>query len=175
MPIDLRRAEPKDVSALAKLAEDTFIETFVQGFAVGYSEADLQAFLIQSYAPERVAAWIADPMGEVVVAEDADGHLVGYSHCGENTLPYEHAAPGDVELKRIYVRLQTQGSGLGRALIERTIDWFGGRTALIGVWSENLKAQRLYAHYGFEKVGEYRFMVGSTADHEFILRRGPKA
>jgi ribosomal protein S18 acetylase RimI-like enzyme len=43
----------------------------------------------------------------------------------------------------------------------------------IGVWSENLGAQRFYARRGFEKVGEYGFPVGKTLDHEFILRRRP--
>jgi diamine N-acetyltransferase len=174
MTISLRPATPHDMPALARLAEETFVQTFVEGFAIGYPEDDLRAFLAASYAPEKVAAWVADPSGQVTVAETKDGRLVGYTHSGANTLPYVHAAPGDVELKRIYVRRETQGTGLGRALIEQTLDWCGARTALLGVWGENLKAQRLYAHYGFEKVGEYRFMVGSTADHEFILRRGPR-
>ena len=47
----------------------------------------------------------------------------------------------------------------------------GPRTLWIGVWSENLGAQRFYGRYGFEKVGEYLFPVGNTNDHEFILRR----
>ena len=47
----------------------------------------------------------------------------------------------------------------------------GPRTLWIGVWSENLGAQRFYARYGFHKVGEYEFPVGETRDREFILRR----
>ena len=43
----------------------------------------------------------------------------------------------------------------------------------IGVWSENLGAQRFYARRGFQKVGEYGFHVGRTVDREFILRRRP--
>ena len=39
----------------------------------------------------------------------------------------------------------------------------GPRTLWIGVWSENLGAQRFYARYGFEKVGEYEFSVGQHA------------
>jgi ribosomal protein S18 acetylase RimI-like enzyme len=172
MPPKIRLATPEDVPALAKLAEETFCETFVEGFAVGYPEADLNAFLTESYALDKVAAWIAEPRAQVLVAEDATGRLIGYAQAGDNDLPYEGAQPGDGELKRIYVRLETQGTGLGRALLERSLAWLGDRPILIGVWSENLKAQRLYAHYGFKKVGEYFFMVGMFADPEFILRRG---
>jgi ribosomal protein S18 acetylase RimI-like enzyme len=167
----LRLARPDDVPALAALAEATFCETFVEGFAVGYPEADLNAFLHESYALDRVASWIADPSGHVLVAE-AEGRLIAYAQSGDNTLPYADAQPGDGELKRLYVRRDAQGTGLGRELLERSLEWLGPRPILIGVWSENLKAQRLYAQYGFEKVGEYTFMVGLFEDPEFILRRG---
>ena len=43
---------------------------------------------------------------------------------------------------------------------------------MIGVWSGNLKAQKLYAAYGFEKAGDYQYPVGRWLDDEFILRRG---
>lgn len=42
----------------------------------------------------------------------------------------------------------------------------------VGVWSGNLKAQKLYAAHGFEKAGEYQYPVGRWLDDEFILRRG---
>jgi len=173
MSIVLRCATPEDVTGLARLAEETFLQTFVQDFAVGYPEHDLDVFLTRSYAHDQVQGWIADTTGLVLLAEDSDHRLQGYVHAGENTLPYVHSARGDGELKRIYLRREMQGTGLGRLLFERALDWFGDRTVLLGVWSENLKAQRFYAHYGFEKVGEYLFMVGGTADAEFILRREP--
>ena len=55
---------------------------------------------------------------------------------------------------------------LGRRLFQAALDWLerdGPRTLWIGVWSENLGAQRFYARHGFEKVGEYEFIVGSSA------------
>jgi ribosomal protein S18 acetylase RimI-like enzyme len=166
----IRIARAEDVPALAKLAEDTFRETFVEGFAVGYPQAHLAHFLTTSYAHPKVAAWIADATAQVLVAEQG-GALIAYAQAGENDLPYSDAKPGDGELKRIYVRRDAQGTGLGRMLLERSLDWLGARPILIGVWSENRKALRLYGHYGFDKVGEYEFIVGETRDREFILRR----
>jgi ribosomal protein S18 acetylase RimI-like enzyme len=173
MPYTIRLATSADVPALAALAEATFVDTFgPDGFDVGYPEADLSHFLAESYAPERVAMWLEEPASQLLVAENEAGRLVAYAHSGANTLPYDKAGPGDGELKRIYLRRDAQGTGLGRALFERALDWLGDRPVLIGVWSENLKAQRFYAHYGFERVADYTFMVGQTADAEFILRRG---
>ena len=166
----IRLARAEDAAALAALAVDTFCETFVEGFAVGYPQADLDAFLTGSYAPAKVSGWIADARGQVLVAE-MEGRLVAYAQAGDNGLPYTAAQPGDGELKRIYVSRAAQGTGLGRALLERSLDWLGQRPIFIGVWSGNHKAQRLYGHYGFQKVAEYRFAVGGTLDDEVILGR----
>jgi ribosomal protein S18 acetylase RimI-like enzyme len=168
----LRPATVDDIPALAALAEETFCDTFgPNGFDIGYPPGDLEAFLSASYAHKAVAGWIADPRGRVMVAETPNGVLLGYSHSGDNELPLPGAAADDGELKRIYVRRAAQGIGLGRVLLEDALAWLGDRPILIGVWSLNLKAQRLYAYYGFEKVGEYEFAVGSVRDAEFILRR----
>ncbi len=175
MPYSIRLATLADVPALSDLAERTFVETFgPTGFDVPYPEADLSGFLAASYAPEKVAGWIADPRGHVLVAEDSEGRLVGYAQSGANELPLPGAAPGDGELKRIYVVRAAQGTGLGRDLLERSLAWLGDRPILIGVWSLNLKALRLYGHYGFERAGEYEFAVGESRDAEFILRRLPR-
>jgi ribosomal protein S18 acetylase RimI-like enzyme len=169
----IRSAKPADVPALAELARATFCETFVEGFALGYPEADLNAYLATSYAPDKVAGWIADEAEQVLVAEGEAGRLLAYVHSGANTLPYSDAKPDDGEVKRVYVRREAQGIGLGRTLLERGLEWLGARPVLIGVWSENHKAIGLYRRYGFEKVGEYEFMVGAVADAEIILRRDP--
>ncbi len=166
----LRPARPDDVSAIVHLARETFRDTFVQGFAVGYPAADLAHFLNASYGLEKVEGWIADLTAQVLVAERG-GRLIAYAHAGENDLPYDGARLGDGELKRIYVSNAAQGAGVGRDLLERSLDWLGARPIFIGVWSGNLKAQRLYGHYGFKPVGRYQFAVGETLDDEIILGR----
>lgn len=95
-------------------------------------------------------------------------------------LPYAAAAPDAVELKRLYVTPEGQGRGVGTHLLRAAIGWAVERRApeiYLGVYCENLGAQRLYARHGFVKVGEYEFAVGRARDREFILRRalGPTA
>ena len=43
------------------------------------------------------------------------------------------------------------------------------------MYSQNFGAQRFYERLGFEKVGNYEFLVGSVRDPEFILRRSAAA
>ncbi|HJW45615.1 MAG TPA: GNAT family N-acetyltransferase, partial [Lysobacter sp.] len=80
----------------------------------------------------------------------------------------------DGELKRLYLLASAQGSGVGARLFDEALTWLereGPRTLWISVWSENYGAQRFYARYGFEKAGEYDFIVGQQRDHEFMYRR----
>ena len=59
--------------------------------------------------------------------------------------------------------------------MELALEWLerdGPRPLWIGVWSGNLKAQRFYARYGFERFGEHTFPVGGWLDQEVALRRG---
>ena len=51
--------------------------------------------------------------------------------------------------------------------MDRVVD----RVQWLGVWSGNLRAQRFYRRYGFEKAGEYNYPVGKVVDREFIFHR----
>ncbi|MES2034178.1 MAG: GNAT family N-acetyltransferase [Pseudomonadota bacterium] len=166
----IRRATPNDAQTLSRLGAETFAETF--GHL--YPPEDLAVFLPYAYGLERIAADLANPATAMWLLE-VDGEAVGYALAGACDLPHPEVTPACGELKRIYVLRAHQGGGTGSRLLQTALDWLerdGPRTLWIGVWSENLGAQRLYARLGFEKVGGYVFPVGETLDQEFILRRG---
>ena len=169
----IRRALPTDAAVLAELGAQTFIESF--GHL--YSQDDLQAFLAESHAATAYAKLLESPLYALWLAE-ADGEAIGYALAGPCGLPHEDAKAEDGELKRLYVSSTAQGSGVGAKLFEQALDWLemnGPRTLWISVWSENYGAQRFYGRYGFEKAGEYEFIVGQQRDHEFMYRRIPAA
>lgn len=97
---------------------------------------------------------------------------------GPAGLPHPDCSDQDGELKRLYVLADQQGSGLGTRLLETALEWLERehpyRSLWLGVWSENYGAQRLYQRYGFARVGDYYFTVGSIQDYEFIFRRDPR-
>ena len=166
----IRRADTTDAETLSTLSAATFSATF----AHLYPPSDLAAFLAESYAVERSRAQLADPAIATWLME-AGGVAVGYAMAGPCALPHPDVTPECGELKRIYMLPAWQGGGRGSRLLATALAWLEARTrgALwIGVWSQNLGAQRLYERMGFVKVGEYEFKVGGTRDQEFILRRG---
>ena len=169
IPATIRRADACDVATLAELGALTFVETF--GHL--YPQADLAAFLEANHRPEAVEALIGDPRHAIWLAE-SDGEAIGYALAGPCGLPHPEVTERCGELKRIYLRRDHQGSGVGRRLMDAAFAWLeaqGRRPVWIGVWSENHGAQRLYARAGFQKVGQYEFAVGTIRDQDFILRR----
>lgn len=170
----IRPARPEDAAALGALGRQTFVDTFVTGFGIPYPPADLNAFLDASFDLEPTQKKLTEPGGAWWVAERG-GRLLAFANAGPNGLPHPESKPGDLEMRRLYVDKAAQGLGLGTALLTLSLDWMQANTTgslWIGVWSGNDKAQRLYAAYGFQKVGEYDYPVGAWRDREFILRRG---
>ncbi len=165
----IRRTAPGDAAVLAEVGRDTFVETF----AHLYPPEDLKAFLDKSYSPEAFAGFLGEPEHALWLAESG-GRAIGYIQVGPCGLPHPEVTPACGEVKRLYVRREAQGTGLGSRLLKVGLGWLTapGRRLWIGVWSQNLGAQRLYARHGFERVGGYQFAVGKTLDDEFILSRG---
>lgn len=169
----IRRATVDDAATLSRLAARTFTETF--GHL--YAPEDLAAFIADSYAVEKQRTILAHPDYAVWLLE-RDGEALGHAAAGPCGLPHPEVAPGDGELKRLYVLREAQNGGWGGRMFEAALAWLlrdGPRRLWIGVWSENLGAQRFYGRYGFAKVGEYIFPVGAQQDLEFILRRDADA
>lgn len=167
----IRRATVEDAATLSRLATRTFVDTFGHM----YPDADLQAFLADAYAEGKQRTILSHPDYAVWFVE-RDGVPVGHAAAGPCGLPHADAQAGDGELKRLYLLADAQNGGWGGRLFDTALDWLerdGPRTLWIGVWSENLGAQRFYARRGFERVGEYEFPVGRVRDREFILRRTP--
>lgn len=167
----VRRAEPPDAGPIAALGATTFTETF--GHL--YPPADLAGFLAENHSPAAAAALLADPAHAAWLAT-AGTQAVGYAVAGPCNLPHPDATPACLELKRLYVLKPWQGVGLAARLMEEAMGWMRAAAPpaiYLGVWSENFRAQRFYARYGFAKVGEYEFPVGASRDLEFIYRLQP--
>jgi len=166
----LRRASPEDASMLAKLGAATFTETFGRL----YPPEDLQTFLLAAHSVDTWTQTLTDARGAVWIAELPNGPPIGFIGVGACKLPVENCEPTAGEVKQLYVLAQYHNLSVGTRLMEAGLEWLEAQhqtPIYIGVWSENYGAQRFYARYGFSRVGEYGFRVGSTIDREFILKR----
>lgn len=168
--ITLRDATPADTDALSDLKRTSFCAKF----AHLYAPDDLERFLRESYAPEVVAAEIADPTRIHRLAVEGE-RLVGYCKLGWPS-PYARFsdARSPIALLQLYTHAEHTGRGIGSLLMDWTLGFCREREAdalQLSVFVENQGAQRFYLRNGFEKVGDVDFWVGSQRDHDLVFER----
>jgi diamine N-acetyltransferase len=164
--ITYRDATAADAPALARLGADSFTETF--GHL--YAPADLALFL-EHHTAESWSAELADPAFAVRVVE-ADGATIAYAKLGPPQLPFTPST-GATELRQFYVLAPWHGAGIAAQLMEWVITTARARHAselFLSVFTDNHRARRFYARYGFEPVGTYAFMVGTHADEDIVMK-----
>jgi GNAT superfamily N-acetyltransferase len=102
---------------------------------------------------EQIAGWLGEPGSTVLVAED-DGELIGLALLWMRPpSAFAGAVPRKViELDNLVVRSGLRGRGVGRQLIEATVDWSRGQGAShvgVAVHAFNRDARRFYERAGF--------------------------
>jgi ribosomal protein S18 acetylase RimI-like enzyme len=168
--LNIRRAVSADAPTLSKLSADTFVETF--GHL--YSAKDLEDYLAHAYTESSYLDGLNELGFAAWLLENAEGTPLGFAYAGPADIPHDDVQPGDMQLVRLYLMKSAQSGGWGGRLMDAAMDWMSAsapRSMWIGVWSENLGAQRFYARYGFSQAGTYLYPVGETNDIEFIYRK----
>lgn len=164
----IRRAGPDDSAALAMVGAATFLESYAHFIGL----ADTLAHVAGKNSADSYRAFADDPACALWIAEIPQTLApVGYALLTPPDLPIA-VDDGDIELRRIYLLSRWQGGGLGRRLIEATIDHahaLGKRRFLVGVYSGNDGAIGFYRRIGCELVGERRFQVGDAVFDDLIL------
>ena len=166
---DYRDATSDDARELADFSRDTFVARF--GHL--YPPEDLAAYLAAKYGEAIQRREIDDPDIHYRLAF-ADGKMVGYCKTGPVDLELKRpAGENALELHRLYVAEHVKGAGVAQTLMDEALAWGRARGAAamyLSVWENNDRAQGFYRRYGFQHVGEHKFMVGRVADRDFIWR-----
>ncbi len=166
----VRRAGPDDASALALVASASFLETY----ATELAGADIVAHCLKNTTSELFTRWTSDPETIVTIAEHAPGHApIGYTVLTAPDFPLD-TRPTDIELRRIYILQQMQGTGLGKALMARAFEdaaAIGRERILLGVYEHNYRAHGFYESQGFARIGERRFAVGAATYTDPVYAR----
>ncbi len=166
----LRPATTEDAPALATLGR----ESFCAAFAHLYRPEDLNAFLEEAYSESVVAAEIADDCHIHRLAADGT-RLLGFVklRAPSGYMEYSDAA-NPIALGQLYTDPAHTGAGIGAALMDWSMAEARGRghdAIQLSVWSENFGAQRFYQRYGFSKIADIDFWVGSHRDDEFLYEK----
>jgi GntR family transcriptional regulator len=163
-----RLAEPDDAPALARVFVSSWRDGYPgiveQSVLDGLDEADIADWLSRVMSSNGLTTWVVASAGEEVVA---------FSRHGEDP---DDARRGHIY--SLYVLPEAGGKGIGRALLEHSLQVLSGRgltTVTLWVFEGNLRAQRLYNSLGFGPDGARRVEPEYGAQEIRMRRPAPPA
>jgi ribosomal protein S18 acetylase RimI-like enzyme len=164
--ITVKRATVTDASLIADLSRTTFY----QAFAKDNTESDMELFMNEQFTKERLMQEVEKGAGIFLLAYDAD-EAVGYARIRvDNKLKHEDA----VEVARIYALDKAIGKGVGKALMETCLQIANDmqmKAVWLGVWEKNERAIAFYQKWGFEKIGEHKFLLGTDLQTDCLMKK----
>jgi GNAT superfamily N-acetyltransferase len=146
-PVRIRQATMDDYDALVALFEE--LDEFHR-----LARPDLfRCFDGPARTREQIGQWLAGPGSTVLVAE-IDREVVGLAVLMTRPAPgFAGAVPHKlIELDNLVVRTGLRSRGIGRCLVEATVDWSRGQGAShvgVAVHAFNRDARRFYERAGF--------------------------
>lgn len=166
--ISIRAATIADAVLISVLASTTFYEAY---FTQDESQ-NLANYISESFEVEGIRAEISDPDSTFFLIF-LDEKAVGYTKLISNSRLGCISHPKAIELKRIYLVERVWRTGIGKTLLEHCIKEARSRgfdVIWLGVWEENLRAQRFYAKFGFSEVGTITFPYGDVDGTNLVLQ-----
>lgn len=155
--LDIRPVHEGDAEALIELVGSVYAEYPGCVLDLGGVDADLTA-------PRATSD---EKGGDLWIVEDPDGEIVAC--CG-----WAPAGPDAIELKRLYVRADARGRGIGAWLVGQVEQVARERGAdRVVLWSDTrfTAAHRLYERLGYEPTGETRELDDPSDTTEYRFGR----
>ncbi len=165
--VEVKEANISDVRQISEFAKHCFTDTF--GHL--YSEDNLNSHLEETCSEKYFKNSI---IFDKILLAKIDSNIVGYIKFGEVGIPLNKVKEDSKEIHRLYIHPNFKQIGIGTqlmnfALSEETLK--NSKNIYLSVYENNEPAKIFYKNYGFEKIGEYNYYVGSHVDLEHIMHK----
>jgi ribosomal protein S18 acetylase RimI-like enzyme len=163
----IRQCSPRDAPILVDLGRTTFWAAY--GDLMDHDQLD--SYINRAFTLDRIEDELKDPHSTFFLAE-INGSPIGYAKLRAESQPdfLIHANP--VELERIYAEPNYIGRGIGRILMKSVLEKARSDqrgSIWLGVWQHNARAIRFYEKWGFKRVGEQTFTVGTDVQRDVVF------
>lgn len=168
MNITIEKIDLENISDLQKIGKQTFFETF----ADTNSEEDMQKYLEESFALEKLENELKNPNSEFYFAKDNE-KVVGYLKINFGDSQTELKDNSALEIERIYVLKDYHGKKVGQKLYEKAIEIAKEKAVeyvWLGVWEENHRAIKFYQKNGFEAFDKHIFVLGNDEQTDIMMK-----
>lgn len=169
MKFTFRQCTPDDAHTL----HDISCRTYYESFAHMNTPSNMEAYLETAFDINKLRGEFSDS-NSLFHFLYADGALAGYLKLNEAPSQTDINEIQSLEIERIYVAKEFQDNGLGRVLMNKSIDTARAREKAyiwLGVWERNNKAISFYKKCGFYETGTHSFFMGREEQTDFIMRK----
>lgn len=164
----IRKAIPNDHYLLQQIGRQTFFESF----AADNSKENMQKYLEESFATEKMQAELADPNTEFYLAQKGN-QIIGYLKLNFGAAQTELQDNKALEIERIYVLKDFHGKNVGQSLYDQAVmvaKQTGSPYIWLGVWEQNPRAIRFYEKNGFVAFGTHIFHLGDDEQIDIMMK-----
>lgn len=153
----IRPIRPEDDAAMAEIMRTVMLSYGVSGPGTAMEDPEVDA-LSSSYPGDKSQYFVIE-----------DGQILGGAGFG----PLAGGSEGICELRKVYLKSEARGRGLGRALVMRMLELAaaeGYRTCYLETVPQMVEAHRLYERLGFRMTTERLGDTGHTNCGVYYLR-----
>jgi ribosomal protein S18 acetylase RimI-like enzyme len=168
MDIIIKKIIIKDLAQLQKIGISTFSETFAEH----NTKEDLEKYLKESFAADKLIAELENPDAAFYFAE-VDDTVIGYLKINFGDAQTELKDNKSVEIERIYVLQAYHGKKIGQLLFNKAIEIAKEHQAhyvWLGVWEENHRALQFYKKNGFVQFDTHIFKLGNDEQTDIMMK-----
>lgn len=162
------QADVSHTAIIATIGKKSFRNAFEHLFK---SREELFEYLEYTYDPIKLAKSIRKENNVYLLAFKG-GEPAGFAKIKKHSLNDEIESGAQMELQKIYVLPEHQGSGIGTALLKE-IKNLARDIYPDYIWLDthisNENAFRLYEKNGFKKIGNYFFTIGTQTFEYYIM------
>ena len=167
MDISIRQCLINELDTLQKIGYETFTETYSQI----NSPETLHSYLQKAFSTEKLLEELGNPCCRFYFMYLGD-ELVGYLKVNDAPAQTVINDPESVEIERIYIRKRYRAKGLGKILIDYTLQQARKKDYVwLGVWEKNVQAIAFYKKMGFIETGRHSFQMGDELQSDLVMKK----
>lgn len=166
--VQIRLAEAGEAELIAEISRETFYETF----AVHNTVADMDKFMAEQFSKEQLVEEFMIP-GYTFFLALVDDEPAGYVFLKNKSHELLGSVAG-MEISRLYVRKTFIGKGIGKLLMQKSIELaeqMQKEWIWLGVWEHNQTAIDFYQAFGYEKFAEHHFLLGNDLQLDWLMKK----
>jgi len=166
--MEITKVNENELEELQQISRQTFYETF----ADVNTEENMQKFLQEAYAIDKLSAEMQNPDSAFYFARQ-DGNVIGYLKINFGPSQTELKDLDSLEIERIYVAKEFLGMKVGQMLYEKAMEIAREKNCKylwLGVWENNARAIGFYKKNGFVEFGQHEFILGEDVQTDIMMR-----